>query len=200
MQLLYRELKGLFMIALYVGILLFGGLHLWSIFCPAMRNRLYQRFGEQAYKGVYSLVSVLGLLFIGLGYALTNDLGFYLYQPSAGAMHITMLLVLVGFVLIASNGGKGYIRKWVKHPFSIGICLWAIGHLISNGETAVVLIFGMFLVISIFDIAFAVSRGKLPNHKPEIKRDVIAVVAGLAAYAVMLFLFHPYVLGIKVVG
>jgi uncharacterized membrane protein len=188
------------MFALYAGILLFGGLHLWSIFCPVMRNRIFERFGEQVYKSGYSIASLVGLILIGIGYMQTKDLGFYLYNPSAGAKHVTMFLVLIGFILIASNGGKGYIRKWVKHPFSIGAGFWASGHLISNGETGVVLIFGMFLVISILDVAFAVSRGKMPNHNPEIKRDVIAVVAGLAIYALMLFVFHPYVLGIRVVG
>jgi uncharacterized membrane protein len=188
------------MITLYVGILLFGGLHLWSIFCPAMRNRLFERLGEGAYKGGYSVISLVGLILIAVGYVLTSDMGFYLYHPSAGAKHITMTLVLIGFILIASNGGKGYIRKWVKHPFSLGVAFWAIGHLISNGETGVVIIFSMFLAISVLDIAFAVSRGELPNHTPEIKRDVIAVVAGLVVYAVMLFGFHPYVLGISVVG
>jgi uncharacterized membrane protein len=186
------------MFALYAGILMFGGLHLWSIFCPSMRNRLFERFGEQFYKSGYSIISLVGLILIGIGYVLTKDVGFYLYHPSSGAKHITMLLVLIGFILMASNAGKGYIRKWVKHPFSIGAGLWAIGHLISNGETGVVLIFGMFLAISILDIAFAVTRGEMPNHAPVIKRDVIAVVAGLIAFAVMLLFFHPYILGIPV--
>jgi uncharacterized membrane protein len=186
------------MIALYIGILLFGGLHVWSLFCPSMRNHVLESWGEGLYKGIYSAISLLGLALIAIGYVFVKDMGFYLYHPQENMRHLTMLLVLVGFILIASNGGKGYIRKWVKHPFSLGVALWATGHLLSNGETGVVIIFGMFLAISILDIAFAFSRGEMPNHAPVIKRDIIAVVAGLISFAVMLLFFHPYILGIPV--
>ena len=78
------------MTVLYIGILLFGGSHLFSILFPAVRNRLKAWWGEQRYKGVYSLVSLVGIGLMVWGYAQTRDNGELLYVPMAGAKHNTM--------------------------------------------------------------------------------------------------------------
>ncbi len=186
---------------IYIGMLLFALPHLFSMLFPAVRNRLSARLGENFYKGVYSLDSLLGIILIGFGYWQARHgalAGASYYQPAAGASHIALSLVLIAFILIASNEGQGYIRKWVRHPFSIGIALWSIGHLLVNGEVYVVPIFAMFLALSIFDIALGLARRGAHQFKPQIKRDCIAVVAGLIAYAVFALGFHPYVLDLPV--
>lgn len=186
------------MIALYLGLLLFGGLHLFSSLGRGARAGLIERFGEGPYKGLYSLISVLGLVLLGVGYWQTRLDGVLFYQAAPAARHATMLLVLVGFILMASMGGNGYLRKWTKNPFSIGAALWATGHLIANGKAPVVLIFGTILIISLADIAMSSTRGNAAITNPSAKRDLIAVVAGLAVYAVLLLGFHPYVLGVPI--
>jgi uncharacterized membrane protein len=188
------------MIYLYLGLILFGGSHLFSVLFPSVRNRLSAWLGENRYKGVYSLSSVLGLALMGVGYWQSRCDGSMLYAPFAGARHFTMLLVLLGFILIASNAGKGYLRLWLQHPFSIGVCLWAIGHLLVTGKTPVVLIYATLLLISVLDIVCSFQRRGRVEFKPEIKRDIIAVVAGLIVSAIFLFGFHPYILGVPVVG
>jgi uncharacterized membrane protein len=187
------------MTMLYLGIFLFGGSHLFSVLVPAVRDRLQARLGEKAYKGGYSLISVIGLVLMGFGYWQTRLDGSVLYVPYEGARHITMLLALTGFILVGSNEGNGYLRKWLRNPFSIGISLWATGHLLANGKTAVVLIFATFLIISLLDIVANMLRGEKPTHEPKIRRDITAVIAGTVLYAVFLFGFHPYVLGVPVV-
>jgi uncharacterized membrane protein len=122
------------------------------------------------------------------------------YIPTPGARHVTMLLVLLGFIGMSAPSGKGYIRYWLQNPFSIGVCLWSIGHLIANGKMAVVLIYLTFLVIAILDIASNMARGNKPIYEPNAKSDLVAIVAGVVVYALMLFVFHPYVLGVRVVG
>jgi uncharacterized membrane protein len=184
---------------LYFGIILFGGAHLFSVLFPAVRNRLQARLGEKAYKGGYSAVSLIGLILMGVGYVQTRFDGSLVYEPYAGARHVTMLLVLLGFILFGANGGKGYLRLWLQHPFSIGISLWAIGHLLANGKTPVVLIYGTFLVISILDIANGFLREAPVSFEPVIRRDVTAVIAGVVIYAIFLLVFHPYVLGVPVI-
>jgi uncharacterized membrane protein len=191
-------IKGDFMTALYIGLFLFGGSHLFSVLFPAVRNRLQAWMGESAYKGLYSVVSLIGLVLMGLGYVQTRFDGTLLYEPYDGARHITMLLALLGFILVGANGGKGYLRLWLQHPFSIGISLWSIGHLMANGKTAVVLIFGTFLLLSLLDIAANLVRGERVVFDPIIRRDVTAVIAGVVLYGVFLLGFHPYVLGIPV--
>jgi uncharacterized membrane protein len=188
------------MTILIIGVFLFGGSHLFSVLLPPVRNRLRAWLGEARFKGLYSLVSAVGLGMMFWGYALTRLNGEMLYIPSPGARHITMLLVLLGFICMSAPYGSSHIRKWLQNPFSIGICLWSIGHLIANGKTSVVLIYLTFLVVSAFDIINNMARGNKPMFEPHLKSDVVAVLAGLLIYALMLFIFHPYVLGVKISG
>ena len=187
---------------LWTGVVLFGGVHLFSLMLPGVRDGLKRRFGENAYKGVYALVSLAGVVLLAMAYLAgrsgpsTLDI---IYEPFYGARHFTTLLVLLGFILISASHGKGHIKAFVKQPFSIGIALWSIGHLLVNGEKAVVVIFALFLVIAMLDIVFSTIRGKGPSHVPELLADIIAVVAGAILTALLALVFHPYVLNIPVI-
>ncbi len=188
------------MTILIIGIFMFGGSHLFSILLAPMRNRLVAWLGEARYKGIYSIISVIGLGMMFWGYGLTRDSGDMLYVPWASARHITMLLVLIGIIFMAAAYGKSYIKLWLQNPFSVGVCLWSIGHLISNGKTAVVFIYLTFLVVAALDIVNNMARGNRPIFEPNGKSDVIAVLIGLALYLLMILVFHPYVLGVRVAG
>ena len=188
------------MTILAIGIVLFGGSHLFSVLLPSVRNRLKAWLGERRYMGGYSLISIIGIGFMTWGYALTRDNGELLYEPLSSARHVTMLLVLLGFICISASSGMGYIKLGLQNPFSVGICLWSIGHLITNGKTPVVLIYLTFLIVSVFDIANNMARGNKPMFEPRVKSDVVAILVGLVIYALLLLVFHPYVIGVRVVG
>lgn len=190
------------MTALYLGMLLFGGSHLFSILFPAARDGLEARLGEKGWKAIYSLASLAGLALLIVGYwgsragPRAADM---VYYPMDSARHATMGLVLLGFILIGASHGKGYLKAWLHNPMSIGVALWATGHLLSNGRRTLVYLFGTFLVVALADIVMSELRGKRPAHVPRIRSDIVAVVAGVVLYAVFLFGFHPYVLNIPVI-
>ena len=190
------------MTALYLGIIAFGGSHLFSIFFPGARDGLKARLGEKAYKGLYSLVSLAGIVLLVIGYwrsragPLAAD---WLYVPAEWSKHVVMLFVLLAFILIGASHGKGYLKKWLRNPMSIGIGLWSAGHLLANGKRTDVYLFGMFLVVALADIIMSEIRGKRPSHEPRLRSDVIAVIAGMVLYVVFLFGFHPYVLNLPIV-
>jgi uncharacterized membrane protein len=188
------------MTILIIGLFLFGGSHLFSVVLAPTRNRLSAWLGEARYKGIYSVVSAAGLALMAWGYVLTRDNGEMLYVPASGARHPTMLLVLIGFIFMAATYGKSYLKYWLQNPFSVGVCLWSIGHLIANGKSAVVLIYLVFLLIAALDIVNNMARGNKPLYEPNAKSDVVAVFAGAAVYGFMILVFHPYVLGVKVLG
>ncbi|MFT3987301.1 NnrU family protein [Aestuariivirga sp.] len=190
------------MAMLWIGLLLFGGIHLFIALFPAARTALKARLGEGPWKGLFSLVSLAGLALIIWSYIrLRNgDIETTMaYIPGAGAKHITMTLALLAFILWGSGHGKGYIRLWVQNPMSVGFVLWAVGHLLANGKTWDVAVFGTILVIALVDIIVSMLRGKRPSYEPRLRSDIIAVAAGVVLYAVFLFGFHPYVLGLPVV-
>jgi uncharacterized membrane protein len=185
---------------LALGVLIFGGLHLASIFFPKQRDALKARLGRGRYIGVYSLLSVLGLVFLALGYAEGGAASAEVYQPWGQGRHAMIFLVFIGFLLIFSNQSKGYITKTVRNPFSIGIALWAFGHLLANGEVYSVVIFGTMLAVALLDILANEMRGKRPTFAPHWTQDLRSVVVGVVLFLVFALGFHPYVLGIPVVG
>ena len=110
-----------------------------------------------------------------------------------------MLFVLLAFILLGASHGKGYLKKWLHNPMSIGIGLWSAGHLLANGKRTDVYLFGLFLVVALADIIMSEIRGKKPSHEPRLRSDVIAVIAGMVLYVIFLFGFHPYVLNLPIV-
>ncbi len=190
------------MFAVNLGVLLFAGPHVFSMLFPGVRDQFRQQLGANSYKGLYSLVSLAGIVFLALGYLrgrsgpASLDL---VYEPLDWARHITLTLAWLGFVLIGASHGKGYIKRWIRHPMSWGIALWSTGHLLVNGERAVVYIFGMFLALAVADILFSTARGKFPTHEPRLRSDIIAIVAGTVLFLIFAFGFHPYVLNIPVI-
>jgi uncharacterized membrane protein len=179
---------------LWAGALLFAG--------PHQRDSLAERLGSSVWKLAYAAVILLGLVFFILAYRAMGDgyLGENLYEPWAAGRHLLMVLALVAFILIGASYGKGYIKSYVRHPMSLGILLWSGGHLLVNGERAVVWLFGSLFVVALVDLVFSFARGKSPDHVPRLRSDIAAVVIGLVLYGVFLFGFHPYVLGVPVIG
>jgi len=190
------------MTSLLVGIALLGGLHLISILLPGLRDGLKVRLGEKPWKAIYAAISLLGLGFMIRGFLQSRSgplAADWLYFPNDGLRHVTMLLVLLGLILIAASHGKGYIKRWVHNPMSLGIVLWAAGHLLANGKRVDVLMFGTFLAVGVTDIVVSELRGKRPSYLPNPRSDVIAILIGMVLYVIFLFGFHPYILNLPVV-
>jgi uncharacterized membrane protein len=187
---------------LYLGALLFGGPHLFSTLLPWVRDSLKAAWGEKAWKGTYSLASLLGIVFFVLAYRAMGEgaYGDALYEVSPGARHAVMLASLLMFILVGASHGKGHIKNLVRHPMSLGIALWSGAHLLANNERAVVWMFATFFVVAVADLVFSFVRDKRPDHVPQVKSDIRAVVIGMVLYVVFLFGFHPYILSVPVVG
>jgi len=187
------------MTLLYIGSLLFGGSHLFSILFPGLRDSFSAQLGERAWKALYGVVSLAGLVLMVVGFRQARAEPDMIYDGLIGLKHLTMPLVLLAFILIGASHGKGYLKKWLHNPMSIGIVLWSVGHLLVNGQRSALWLFGTFLVVGLADIIMSEIRGKRADYIPRVRSDILAVVIGVVLYAVFLFGFHPYVLGIPVV-
>jgi uncharacterized membrane protein len=191
------------MTILLVGIFLFGGIHIFSMLLPTHRDAIEMRVGERPWKAIYAIISLagVGLMIWGFVLARSQSPGAdWLYTPAVWARHVTMLLVLFGFIFLAASHGKSYLRLWVRNPMSIGIALWATGHLLANGKRVDLYFFGTFLLVVLLDIGLSTVRGKAPLYEPRVRSDIIAVIVGMVLYVIFLFGFHPYVLNLPVAG
>ena len=99
------------------------------------------------------------------------------------------------------NPAPGRIRGWLRFPMLVGVKIWALAHLLANGDLGGMLLFGSFLAWAVFDRISLKRRGDLgaPRISAFTRADAIAIVVGTAAYVAMLLL-HPHLIGVSVIG
>lgn len=184
------------MTLLVLGMALFLAVHLISL-SPA-RAPIVAKLGEKPYKGAFSLVSLLGLALMIWGFrqSVSGPGAFPVYDPPYELRKLTHVLVFLAMVLLASAHMKGHIRKIVKHPMSLGIALWALGHIIANDKASELILFGGFLALAVLDMIVSTVRGKLPGYQPHFKYDIFAIVGGVVVYAIVLFA-HQWLFGVS---
>lgn len=182
------------------GLVIFFGLHLYS----ALRSRapgsdIKEKMGYGPFMGLYSLVSIVGFVLIIYGYGATRGAGI-IYTPPTWLAHINLVLTLPAMILlVASQVPAGRIKKATKHPMLVAIKLWALGHLLANGELNSVLLFGSFLAYAIFDRIMVKRRGDNgPGSDLALNptMDVIAVLGGVGVWAAIAMWLHPILFGV----
>jgi uncharacterized membrane protein len=186
------------MTLLILGLALFLGVHSVSIVAPAWRDAMQSRVGEGPWKGLYSLVSIAGFALIVVGYGMARQSPVVLYAPPTWLRHVALLLLLPVFPLLLAAYLPGRIKTAAKHPMLLSVKLWAAAHLLANGNAADVLLFGGFLAWAVADRISFKHRAQrpLPGAPASPLNDVIAVVAGLALYALFVFGGHAWLIGV----
>lgn len=182
------------------GLAVFFGAHLFSTFRSREEGRdLKQKLGYATYMGLYSLISLIGLVLIVQGYAAMRP-SEVLYVPPVWMQHINLLLMVPALILlVASNMPAGKIKVATKHPMLAAVKLWALGHLLANGELNSVILFGSFLVYAVIDRIAVKKRGDNgPAGPGDVKWDIAAVVVGLALYGAIMMWLHPILFGVDV--
>jgi uncharacterized membrane protein len=186
------------MALLILGLVLFLGIHCVSIVAPHWRDRTAARLGN-AWRGIYSLVSVAGFLIMIWGYRIARHDPAALYVPPDGSRYLTAILMLPVFPLLLAAYLPGRIKDALGHPMLVATMLWAAAHLISSGTLADCLLFGGFLAWAVVDrVSFRWRTARPVSGAPPGKlNDVIAVVAGLALYFVFVHWLHVRWIGVQ---
>lgn len=179
------------------GLVVFLGIHLVPTL-PALRNQLFTALGEKRYKGLFSVISAIGLVLIVVGYARAPG-GPRLFDSSPAAIRVAPLAMVISFILLAAANMKTHIRRAIVHPMLIGVGIWAAVHLLANGHEKATVLFGAFLAYAVLDLLSAVARHATKSFTPAVRQDVIAVVAG-TALALLVMAFHRQLFGVMAVS
>ena len=189
---------------LIVGLVLFLGVHSVRIVADGWRSQMLVRLGEGAWKGLYSVVSLVGLVLVVWGYGLARQEPVVLWNPPVAMRHAASLVTLVAFILLAAAYvPRNALKAKLHHPMVLGVKVWALAHLISNGNLADVLLFGAFLLWAVLDFRAARQRDRaLGTSYPSgtLAGTGIAVVLGLVAWAAFAFWAHALLIGISPMG
>jgi uncharacterized membrane protein len=183
---------------LILGLVLFLGAHSLAIVGPEFRTRSIQRLGESAWKGLYALISLIGFVLICYGFGLARQTPVILYSPPVWLRHVALLLMLPAFPLLMAAYLPGRIKSAAKHPMLAAVKIWAFAHLLANGSLADVLLFGGFLAWAVIDRISLKRRTSalLRAAPPGPWNDVLAVVIGLAIYALTIGWAHLRLFGV----
>jgi len=189
---------------LIIGLVLFLGAHSVRVFAEGFRDNLIARLGEGPWKGLYSLVSIIGFVLVIWGYAMARPESTVLFEPPIWLKHIAVLLNLVAFILFAAYlVPAGRMKARLGHPMILSVKVWAFAHLLSNGRVAELVLFGAFLAWAILDFAASRRRDRAAGTvrvAGPVRNDVIAVVVGVLIWAAILWRLHDWVIGVSPVA
>lgn len=189
------------MTILILGLLVFLGVHSVRIFADGWRSAQMARMGEGAWKGSYSIASLIGFGLIIWGFGMARAAPVILWSPPIWTRHLTGLLMLVAFVLlIAAYVPGNRLKAKIGHPMLAGTKTWAFAHLLANGTLADVILFGSFLIWSI--VSFITSRRRdraagVSYPVLGLGRDVVTLVVGVVAWALFAFYGHLWLIGVS---
>ena len=191
------------LLVMILGLVLFLGVHTLTT-QREMRARLIGSWGEGGYKIGYALVSLAGLALIVWGFAHYRAEGMIeIWTPPRALKHLTEALMLPAVILVVAAYIRGRIFTTLKHPMLAGVKLWAVAHMLANGDLGSIILFGSFLAWAVFD-RISLKRRADPGAPPipvgGVGNDLIAVAVGVVAYLALGFAFHPVVIGVPVFG
>jgi uncharacterized membrane protein len=213
------------MTLLLCGLFLFIATHSVRIFAEPLRTSLVARMGEWPYKGVLAVFSLLGFWLLLTGYAQARLETWVIWTPPAFLRHIMWLLMLFALVLlVAAYVPRNHLKKRLKHPMVLSVKVWALAHLLVNGQMHQMVLFGAFLVWAVLSFRAARKRDALAsalhgegaisgeatiatqvNDAPEAPpaqwlSTLLCLVIGGAAWAALLWRIHAEWFGVSPLG
>lgn len=226
------------MLNLTIAALFMIGTH-FGIASTPLRTELAQRLGERGYRALYSLLAVVALVWLIMAWRAAPIVP--LWFPGTGLRHLALALMPLAFLLVvcavtapnptvvgqkpdpdAAAPATGIIRI-TRHPFMWGVGLWALLHILVNGDQAALLFFGAFAVLALGGTVlidarrtrenapgwgvFLQATSNLPFAAIVQRRQRLVlseiglwrVALALGLY-VVLFWLHPYLFGVSPLG
>lgn len=180
---------------LIVGLIIFIAIHFFPAF-QGPRLLLIKRLGELGYKGLFSIVALVGFVLIVIGKA--NAPFIEVWQPPPMLSVITKLLMLPALILLVAAYFPSNVKQKIRHPMLMAVKIWAVGHLLSNGDMASMILFGSFLVFAIITMIRANKR--IAWTKPQarsVMMDVCVILMGGAVY-VGIGMHHMQLFGVPI--
>ena len=186
---------------LVLGLVLFLGLHSTRIFVEDWRTRTINKVGEKTWKGVYSLLSVIGFSLIVWGFGVAREEPVFVWAPPVGMRHLASLLTMVAFILLAAAYvPANAIKARLHHPMLLSVKVWALSHFLANGNLAHVVLFGSFLVWAVLCFRAARQRDRVAKTvytAGKLPASLLTIVVGVAAWAGFAFWGHGVLIGIR---
>lgn len=181
----------------FIGLAIFFGSHFFTAIMRGPRERLVGRLGAGPYKGMFSIIALIGLLLIVVGWGGADRT--VIYSPPYWTRYFVYIFMLLALILFAASSlPSGRLAAMVKHPMLAGVKIWAFAHLLVNGDIRSIALFGSFLAFAVIDRIVVKKRGAPTPAPGPVTNDVIAVGVGIVAWVAIYLFLHPYIAGIAI--
>ncbi len=199
---------------LVLGLVLFLGAHSTRIFAENWRQATLARLGDKAYKGAYTLVSLVGFGLLIFGFDQVRWDSPLLWAPPVWAKHAAVVLMLLSMVLLScAHAPRNAIKAKLRHPMVLSVKVWALAHLLANPRLADMVLFGAFLLWSVLNFRAARQRDRLAAEVSEASAEAASLVAevssaatwravgiGVVVWAILLSHGHAWLFGVSPLG
>lgn len=184
------------MALIVLGLILWSAVHMIPSVAPGIKSKWLGALGKGGYMASFSLLIIASVVLMVMGwrYALPT----YLYTLSDNIHLATIGIMAFASVLFIAAKLPTRVKRIFRHPQLTGVALWALGHLLANGDSRSVVLFGGMLVWSVLEM-FLINHREGPRQSPPVKGFVteIVVLALGGALFIGLIMAHPYLSGIK---
>ncbi|SMX47272.1 NnrU family protein [Maliponia aquimaris] len=168
------------MALLILGVALWWAAHFFKRIAPGIREPM----GDKG-KGPVALALALSVVLMIFGYRMAD--GAFFWGRSPATVGIMNLLVLAAIYLMSPAAKKGKLLAGMRHPMLTGFALWALAHLLVNGDVPSFVLFGGLALWALAEIV-VINRAE-PNWTPRtpgpIAKDGIFMAASLVLLVVI---------------
>lgn len=184
------------MFILTAGIVIWSAVHFLPSVAPSLRERLIDAVGPRVYRGVFAADAAIGLGLMVWGYRAADWI--HVYDPPAWGIHVNNLLMLIAVYLMGVGGAKGWLATKIRHPMLTGVMVWAVAHLLANGDEASILLFGAMGLWALGMIAMINRRtGAWSPPEPTTKAGEIRLIVVTVAIFAVIIIMHGPILGVR---
>ena len=191
------------MILFTLGLILFFSIHMLP-FYPEYRAQLIEKLdndtidAEGMYKIIFSVISLVGLIFVGIGKGSIEFIG--LWDTPEFFRYCTVILILMSFILMVSAYTPNNIKRYVPHPMLTGVIIWGVTHMLVNGDIISLILFGSFVAYSVMAINLISKRDQDKGSEQDAQESIPvvkdAIVVGVAMLGFLLVLWmHKFLFG-----
>lgn len=171
---------------LVIGLILFFVVHVIPL-KPQLRRRIVDRIGVAAYKGLFSLLSLIGFYFIISGKAQAPIIA--IWTPPVWSLWLTIVMMFFAIALVAAAYIPSNIKRVLANPMLWGVLTWSIAHLLTNGDAASMLLFGSFAVFAFISIIVSPAKPQTSNDEMATKtlsfslsKDITLIALSIVIY------------------
>jgi len=161
---------------LILGLILWVGAHLFKRIAPERRAAM----GDKG-RGPIALVLFVGLVLMVIGYRMAD--GAVLWGRSPAMVGVNNLLMLLSVYLFAAAGAKTALARRMRHPMLTGVKVWAMAHLLVNGDMPSFVLFGGLMAWAVIEV-IVINRAD-PDWTPPVATDKANEIKAVIIAAIM---------------